>query len=155
MPGIEHIGPGIDPVVIRVDGSWKTAREKQSGWTEAAFDDSAWPGAKEVAQFGGGPWGLLGGGSITLSPAKANPWIGHGTIPDGVDLAKSRVYLEADEVAPEAAARVTVNGQFAGGFIGKPLRLEVTRYLKLGVNAIRLDPFAPKAARLAICGPAE
>ena len=55
-----------------------------------------------------------------------------------------------EEVAPETAARVTVNGQDAGGIIGKPLRLNVARYLKPGPNTIRIEPFAPKAARLMV-----
>ena len=48
-----------------------------------------------------------------------------------------------DDVAPEAAARVTVNGKDAGGFIGRPLRLDVTRLLQPGTNTIRIEPFAP------------
>jgi hypothetical protein len=55
-----------------------------------------------------------------------------------------------DDLTPEAAARVTVNDRFAGSFIGRPLRLDVTPHLKAGVNAIRIDPFAPTSARLAI-----
>ncbi len=55
-----------------------------------------------------------------------------------------------DELTPEAAASVTVNGAFAGGFIGKPLRLDVTRFLKPGSNTIRMEPFAPKSARLVV-----
>jgi hypothetical protein len=46
---------------------------------------------------------------------------------------------------------VTVNDQYAGGFIGKPFRLDVTKYLKLGAKQIAIEPFAPKSARLAVC----
>jgi hypothetical protein len=53
-----------------------------------------------------------------------------------------------DEIAPEEAARVTVNGSDAGGFIGRPFRLDVTRHLKHGVNAVKIEPFAPKSVRL-------
>ena len=90
------------------------------------------------------------GKPINASPVKANPFDGSCTVPADLDLTKSRVYLEVDELAPEAAASVTVNGRFAGGFIGKPLRLDVTRCLKPGSNTIRLDPFAPKSARLVV-----
>jgi hypothetical protein len=90
------------------------------------------------------------GRHVTRSPAKANPFDGTCTIPADLNLAKARVYLEVDDLVPEAAARVTVNGRFAGGFIGKPLRLNVTRVLKAGPNTIRLDPFAPKSARLVV-----
>ena len=60
----------------------------------------------------------------------------------------ARAYLEADEIAPEAAASITVNGQYVGGFIGKPLRLDVTKYLIAGANRIDITPFSPKSVRL-------
>ena len=90
------------------------------------------------------------GRHVTTSPVKANPFDGSATIPADLDLTKARVYLEVDGLTPEAAASVTVNGRFAGGFIGKPLRLNVTRLLKPGSNTIRLEPFAPKSARLVV-----
>ena len=37
-----------------------------------------------------------------------------------------------------------------GGFIGRPLRLDVTRHLRTGTNTLRIEPFAPRAARLAV-----
>lgn len=55
-----------------------------------------------------------------------------------------------DEPAPEAAAHVTVNGAFAGGFIGAPFRLDVTAHLTPGANAITIKPFAPTTARLVV-----
>ena len=85
-----------------------------------------------------------------VSPVTANPFDGTCEIPADLDLAKSRVFLEMDDLTPEAAASITVNGQFAGGFIGKPFRLDVTRLLKPGSNAFRVEPFAPKSARLVI-----
>ncbi|MCX6902685.1 MAG: hypothetical protein NTW03_04260, partial [Verrucomicrobia bacterium] len=97
--------------------------------------------------FGGGPWGHLGG-QLTLSPVKADLFVGYGEVPSNFDLATKRLYLEVDELAPELAARVSINGQYAGGFIGKPLRLEVTKHLKSGRNAIRIEPSSPKSARL-------
>ena len=57
-----------------------------------------------------------------------------------------------DDLSPEAAARVTVNGQDAGGFIGRPLRLDVTRLIKHGSNTILIEPFAPHSARLVVEG---
>lgn len=90
------------------------------------------------------------GRHYNASPVTANPMISSCTIPADLDLSKSRVFLEADGLTPEAAASATVNGQFAGGFIGKPMRLDVTRLLKPGDNTIRLDPFSPKSARLVV-----
>jgi hypothetical protein len=83
-------------------------------------------------------------GPITRSPVPSNNFHGR------CELASMpvRAFLEVDELTPEAAARVTVNGQYAGGFIGKPLRLDVTKLLKTGSNRIDITPFAPKSARL-------
>jgi len=93
---------------------------------------------------------MAAGRPYATSPVEAMPFNGTCTIPGDLDLAKARVYLEVDVLTPEAAASVTVNGRSVGGFIGKPLRLNVTRFLKSGPNTIRLDPFAPKSARLVI-----
>ena len=55
-----------------------------------------------------------------------------------------------NELTPEEAARVTVNGRHAGGFIGAPLHVAVTLYLKHGRNTIRIESFAPSTGRLAV-----
>jgi alpha-L-rhamnosidase len=136
------------PLSVPVDGTWKAANQPADRWIEAGFDDSAWPLAKVVAPFGRGPWGRLGGRALTLSPAKADPFDGHCDLPPGLNLATTRVYLEVTDLAPEAAARVTVNGRYAGGFIGQPLRLDITRHLQRGQNTLRLEPFAPESVRL-------
>ncbi len=99
---------------------------------------------------------------LTLSPVKAaDPFRGRVTIPADVHLlhcsyssyahvenTRATICLEMDDLPGEAAA-VTVNGQRAGGLIGRPLRLDITRYLKTGENSIVIEPLAPKAARLA------
>ncbi len=90
------------------------------------------------------------GRPFTASPAIANPFEGACTIPADIDLATARVFLEAEGLTPEAAARVTINGQSAGGFIGKPLRLDVTRQLRPGGNTVRLEPFAPASVKLSV-----
>jgi len=87
---------------------------------------------------------------ITESPVTANPYTGHFEIGDEVDFDSHRVYLVCDEIEPEAAARVTVNGVYAGGFIEKPLRLDVTESLTKGTNTILVEPFAPKNVWLEI-----
>jgi hypothetical protein len=83
-------------------------------------------------------------GPVTRSPVSSNPF--HGKCE--MDILPKRAVLELDGLVPEAAARVTVNGQFAGGFIGKPFRLDVTKHPKPGANRISIEPFAPKTARL-------
>ena len=140
-----------EPVTIRVNESWRTSREKRPGWTEATFDDSAWPAAKSIAHYGTGPWGRVGAGQLTLSPVKADPFMGHCEIPPDLDLKKARVYLEMDDLAPEGAARITINRQYASGFLAKPFRLEITKHLKPGLNSFAIEPFAPKSARLVVC----
>jgi len=67
-----------------------------------------------------------------------------------VKLDQVRVFIEMDELTPEEAARVTINGQYAGGFIGKPFRLEVTPHLVAGQNKVIIEPFAPKNAVLMV-----
>lgn len=91
-----------------------------------------------------------GKGPFTGSPVKADPYDGVCEVGTLIALKDSRVCLEAEGIAPEEAARVTVNGTYAGGFIGQPLRLDVTRLLKAGSNRIRIDPFAPATVRLAV-----
>ena len=139
-----------EPLCVRIDQTWKASREAPPSWAAATFDDSAWPAAKELARFGGGPWGSFGGKPLTLSPAKADPFLGHCDLPTGIDLAHSRVFLECDALTPEEAARITVNDAYAGGFLCQPLRLDITKHLKPGPNTIRIEPFAPKAARLVV-----
>jgi hypothetical protein len=139
-----------DPLVVPLDASWKTLRTEQPGWTAAAFDDAAWLPARVVARFGDRPWGRVGSNPITLSPVKGDPFFGSCELPANVNLKSARVVLELETLLPEAAARVTINETYAGGFIGSPLRLEITPHLKPGRNTLRIEPFAPQAARLAV-----
>ncbi len=125
------------------------ARQMPVGWTLPDFDDSAWKPAREIVPFGGGPWGRLGA-QVTLGPVKADPFSGRAEVPADLDLARALAVLEMDGLVPEEAARVTVNGRFAGGFIGRPLRLDVTAHVKPGRNEVRIEPFAPRVARLAV-----
>jgi hypothetical protein len=88
------------------------------------------------------------GRPVTLSPVKAaDPFRGRVTIPAEVDLAHCRVFLEM-EALPDDSAAVKINGVAAGGVIGKPSRLDITRRVKAGENAIEIEPLAPKAARI-------
>jgi glycosyl hydrolase family 106( putative alpha-L-rhamnosidase) len=139
-----------ESLVAPVDATWKASKEKQANWAATGFDDGSWSAAQVAAKFGEAPWGQIGAGQFTLSPVKANPFLGHCQLPADTDLKRARVYLEMDSISPETAARVNVNGHDAGGIIGAPLRLEVTRLLKPGQNAIRIEPFAPADARLVV-----
>lgn len=138
------------PVTLALDASWKSSTELQAGWLDAAFNDASWVAAKEIGHYGDAPWGRFAAGQITLSPVTADPFFGHCELPADIDLAGSRFDLEFDEVAPEAAARITVNGAYAGGVISAPMRLDVTARVKRGRNAFVIEPFAPKSARLVV-----
>lgn len=52
-----------------------------------------------------------------------------------------RVYLVCDGTEGESFAAVTVNGAYAGGFIGAPYRLDITRSVKAGANTLEAKPF--------------
>ncbi len=93
---------------------------------------------------------IAAGRQYTASPVDVDPFEGTCVLPPDIDLAKSRVYLEFDGLAPEEAASITVNGTHAGGFIGKPFRLDITQHLKAGSNSIMIVPFAPKSAKLVV-----
>lgn len=137
-----------ETVSTTVDKSWRTAKEKQPGWETGELDDSGWLAAEPVARYGEGPWGRLGEGEA--SPVAADPFSGTCNVPASVDLGTARVFLDLDELAPEEAARVTVNGQYAGGFIGRPFRLDVTRHLRHGANRVKIEPFAPKSLKMVV-----
>jgi hypothetical protein len=55
-----------------------------------------------------------------------------------------------DKLAPEEAARISINGEYAGGFIAQPLRIDLSKHLKAGKNTLRIEPFAPESCRLTI-----
>lgn len=90
------------------------------------------------------------GRKTTLSPVKADPFAGRFDFPSNLSRPKNRIVLELDNLAPEMAARVTINDHFAGGLISQPLRLDVTAFMKPGANTIRIEPFAPRSARLVV-----
>lgn len=68
------------------------------------------------------------------------------------DLLKSgrRAHLvcEIDPSAAEDAAALRINGDHAGGFIGKPYRVDVTGSLKPGHNTVLVEPFPVTSVRL-------
>ncbi len=48
-----------EPIVYRIDSSWKASAQLQPGWNTPKFDDSGWKGTVEVAPMGAPPWGEL------------------------------------------------------------------------------------------------
>ncbi len=84
------------------------------------------------------------------SPCAGTAFQGEVTMADGAIKPGQRAYLvcEMTDGAAEDAASVRLNGAYAGGFIGKPYRLEITRFLKAGRNTVRIEPFAVEKVRV-------
>jgi hypothetical protein len=72
------------------------------------------------------------------------------TVPSSHLKTGMRVYLvcELAAEAMEQAAVLRVNGVYAGGFIGKPWRIEISKSLRVGENTFRIEPFPVQSVRL-------
>ena len=105
---------------------------------------------REICRFGQGVWGRLGAKpKFTSSPfAESVATELAFTLP--ALKPGARVYLACDDVEGEKSAAVTVNGAFAGGFIGKPYRLDITKSVKDGANTLEAKPFRLKNPRVVI-----
>lgn len=57
-----------EPLVARIDTTWKSAAQEAPGWTSAKFDDSKWQPAVAITKMGEVPWGtvLLPGGKTNF-----------------------------------------------------------------------------------------
>ncbi len=138
------------PLEGRIDKTWKTSQQKQEGWTNVHFDVSKWVPALESVEFGKGPWGTFQDRQLAVSPvAAADPFRGRFTIPADIDRTKCRVFLEMKDL-PDDSAAVSINGAYAGGVIGRPGRLDITRCVKTGENKVFIEPLAPKSVRIVI-----
>ena len=104
----------------------------------------------EIVSYGRGVWGRLGRAPrFTSSPFSESVATKLSfTLPE---LKRGeRVYLSCDDVDGENSAAVTVNGAYAGGFIGKPYRLDITKSVKSGANTLETRPFRLKNPRIVI-----
>jgi hypothetical protein len=123
-----------------------------AGWQASDFDDKGWASAGEFAAYGEGPWKTISGRSVTLSPIqRATPYAGHFVLDASFKAGAERLMLAVQGVGPEVAARVTVNGKYAGGFIERPETVDLTPYIKPGQNDIRIEPFMPKVVQIFVC----
>ncbi len=129
---------------IPTDASWLAAKENPEGWNAAADAPGEWQAAERVAAYGDGPWGRVGTSEIR----PADPFTGTFSLPESIDLAKARVCIEMEGL--HEGARLTVNGAYAGGVIGAPCRVELTRHLKPGENVLFIEPYAPEKVRVAV-----
>ena len=104
----------------------------------------------EICRYGQGAWKRLGpAGRVTRSPFKESVATACAfTLPPL--KAGARVFFVCDGTEGESSAAVTVNGAFAGGFIGAPYRLDVTRAVQAGANTLETKPFRLKNPRIVI-----
>jgi hypothetical protein len=109
---------------------WRVSREGESEVKPRA-----------LCRFGSGKWGKFGPvGNVTESPfAESVATSLTFTLPELKDGA--RVYFVCDGTEGENSAAVTVNGTYAGGFIGAPYRLDITKSVKSGSNTLEAKPF--------------
>ena len=134
-----------------IDKSWKSSSDAPTDWQSLEFDDSSWPQAREFAKYGGGAWGEFDDprAQVTLPPVKqADPFVGRFILPDDWPTHKARTYVEMGDIPHEAAAAVKINGEYAGGFIGKPYRLNLSKWVKSGANTLEIEPFASGKVRI-------
>ncbi|MBO7683740.1 MAG: hypothetical protein J6T51_03340 [Kiritimatiellae bacterium] len=106
--------------------------------------------AKRIAGFGSGVWKTLGSKEqITCSPfAESVATTLSFTMPEFKK--GERVYFVCDGTEGENSAAATVNGAYAGGFIGAPYRLDITKSVKSGSNTLEAKPFRLKNPRIVI-----
>ena len=106
--------------------------------------------AKSLAGFGTGVWGTLRDKErITRSPFSESVATSLAfTLPEL--KAGVRVYFVCDGTEGESSAAVTVNGSYAGGFIGAPYRLDITKSVKVGANTLEAKPFRLTHPRIVV-----
>ncbi len=115
-------------------------RTGAANW-EVTRDDGTFVKAGEVCAYGGSPWGRLGEKQQVTFSALAESVATDCAFTLPALKQSERVYLVCDDVAGEKSAAVTVNGAFAGGFIGAPYRLDITKSVKTGENILQMKPF--------------
>ena len=133
--------------VLNTDNTWKVTNEPTSGWYEKTFDDSKWLLSTIQGKCDFKPFFPY---LYTFSPVKTDYYKGVCIIPVDWIAGKFSAFLEAGEILPESAAKVIVNGNYVGGFLGKPFRIDVSKYMKKGANEILIEPFAPKSVNIVL-----
>ncbi|HLK66226.1 MAG TPA: family 78 glycoside hydrolase catalytic domain [Bryobacteraceae bacterium] len=49
-----------EPLLVQTNGHWHATAKPEPGWEKADYLDAAWPGAKELGEYGMAPWGAAG-----------------------------------------------------------------------------------------------
>ena len=136
--------PGKASHVIASNRNWKTAIKAADGWNTVGFNDADWKDSFEIAPFGKGIWGRVGGGATAAAPV---PILRKTFTTGGKTIAAARLCVTA-----LGLYEIHINGRRVGDYVLAPewtdyrKRIQyqvydVTSMLKQGENAM--------AARLA------
>jgi|GEM_PF-52784 len=52
-----YLSFGDETRAIDTDGAWVASQDEAAGWRSTGFDDSSWPAAQVLGDYGMGPWG--------------------------------------------------------------------------------------------------
>ncbi|MBP5320000.1 MAG: hypothetical protein J6334_03350, partial [Kiritimatiellae bacterium] len=145
----DNVLPGYAGFVATITWSGGELRTAASAW-EVSHADEAAVRPQEVAAYGASPWGRLNpSGQITQSPFQESVATDITfTLP--TLKAGSRVYFVCEDVEGEKSAALTVNGRFAGGFIGAPYRVDITQAVTAGANTLQVKPFRVVTPRIIV-----
>ena len=153
-PGVNEIKVLADNVLPGLAGflcsiRWSAGRlfSNALGWE--VFREGEKPVAPlEVCRYRSGVWGeLVPRPKYAHSPfAESVATTLEFTLPEL--KSGERVFFVCDGTEGEKSAAVTVNGAFAGGFIGAPYRLDITKAVRPGANTLETKPFRLKNPRI-------
>ena len=145
----DNVLPGYAGFICAVKWSGGMLLSNGNDWTVSRDGgDAVTPLA--LARYGKAPWGRLGpAAKVTRSPFAESVATSLAFTLPGLKPGE-RVYFVCDDVAGERSAAVTVNGAYAGGFIGAPYRLDVTKSVKTGANTLETKPFRLRNPRVVI-----
>ncbi len=55
-----------EPLIVRIDNSWKATDKQIASWQHSKVDASAWPAVKTIAKLGDNPWGEIGNAAVDV-----------------------------------------------------------------------------------------
>ena len=141
--------PGYAGFVCSIRWSAGMLLSEEDSWTVRREGGPAVK-PRGICRFGRGVWGRLGSapGSTGSPFAESVATELAFTLPEPKQGA--RVYFVCDDVAGEKSAAVTVNGVYAGGFIGAPYRIDITKAVKGGANTLEAKPFRLVRPRIVV-----
>ena len=145
----DNVLPGYAGFVASIVWQGGSLKTDELAWT-VCRDGEKPVKPRAFGRYGSGPWGRLGPAArVTRSPFSESVATACAfTLPPLKP--GERVYFVCDGTEGESSAAVTVNGAFAGGFIGAPYRLDITKAVKAGANTLEAKPFRLKNPRIVI-----